>query len=186
MQSASRTVNMPRGYPGARVRIDASALGPLFDRHQPALWGLAVRMLGDPDRAHDLVHDALLRALGRELPDDHDRARAWLMRTLVNLCRDLHRRRKVRRVQEDRVVEFETDRSGTRNPEAAAVAKATLDRAIRRLPPRRRAVLVLRELDGMGVREIARALGMAQPTVRWHLARAKRDLKNHLDPESDR
>ena len=94
MQGAAGTIDRPLVRGGAKVRVDVTALESLFDRHQAALWRLGMRMLGDPDRAHDLVHDTLLRALGRELPGDEDRARAWLMRTLVNLCRDLHRRRQ--------------------------------------------------------------------------------------------
>ena len=100
------------------------------------------------------------------------------MRTLVNLCRDRYRRlgrevagglRALRR--EDRT---------PHHPEEAAVARATVQAALARLSPRRRAVVVLHELEGVPVREVARLLGVAEVTVRWHLLAARRDLASLL------
>jgi RNA polymerase sigma factor (sigma-70 family) len=48
--------------------------------------------------------------------------------------------------------------------------------ALDRLPPRRRAILVLYEIDGTGIPEIARLLGIAPVTVRWHLSRGRTQM----------
>jgi len=72
------------------------------------------------------------------------------------------------------------------DPESAAVARATVQKALRRLTPKRRAVIVLHELEGEPVARIARLLNMAQVTVRWHLSRGRNELANLLLEKGDR
>jgi RNA polymerase sigma-70 factor (ECF subfamily) len=151
-------------------------LGELFDEHQARLYRLARRLSSDPEEARDLVQEAFLRAArspGR-VPDGAA-AEAWLVRVVVNLCRDGRRRQMVRRRP---LAEPAPQQPGS--PEAAAVARATVQAALVRLSPRRRAVVALHELEGTDVAEVARLLGVARVTVRWHLAAARRDLKQIL------
>ena len=54
--------------------------------------------------------------------------------------------------------------------------------ALARLGARSRAIVILRELEGLEIAEIARMLGIARVTVRWHLARARRELRRMLLP----
>jgi RNA polymerase sigma-70 factor (ECF subfamily) len=56
------------------------------------------------------------------------------------------------------------------------IARHTVWNALRRLPPRRRAAIVLYELDGLQISEIATLLGVSAVTVRWHLSRGRREL----------
>jgi RNA polymerase sigma-70 factor (ECF subfamily) len=60
------------------------------------------------------------------------------------------------------------------------VARVAVQKALAQLSPRRRAVVVLHELDGRTAAEIARLLGLTPVTVRWHLHAARRDLKRIL------
>jgi RNA polymerase sigma factor (sigma-70 family) len=62
------------------------------------------------------------------------------------------------------------------NQESALIARTTVRRALERLPPRRRAILILHELEGLDVRAIALLLHITPITVRWHLSRGRRDL----------
>jgi RNA polymerase sigma-70 factor (ECF subfamily) len=62
------------------------------------------------------------------------------------------------------------------NPEAALVARSVVWRALATLDPRRRAVLVMHELEGVPVDVIARTLGVTAVTVRWHLSKGRRQL----------
>jgi RNA polymerase sigma-70 factor (ECF subfamily) len=66
---------------------------------------------------------------------------------------------------------------------AAVIARATIWRALDQLPPRRRAVLVMYELEGLNVSTIGAQLGIAVLTVRWHLSRGRRDLVRALIPQ---
>ena len=151
-------------------------LGELFDAQHARLYRLARRLSGDPEEARDLVQETFLRAARKltPLPGVGPAAEAWLVRVLVNLCRDRARRQRVRdRAASDPILR---ERPGV-NLESAAVARATVETALRRLSPRRRAVVVLHELEERTVPEISRLLGIARATVRWHLAAGKRDLK---------
>ncbi|MDX1384078.1 MAG: sigma-70 family RNA polymerase sigma factor [Thermoanaerobaculia bacterium] len=157
-------------------------MGELFERHHEVLWRFAVRLTGDPEAAGDAVQETFVRALRSRLPAAPTAARAWLMRTLVNLTRDRHRRRRVRRNHADRLRREPRPVAGG-DLEAGAHARREVDRAVRALTPRRRAVLVLAELEGQSPAEIAALLDIREATVRWHLAAARRSLRRALGAE---
>jgi RNA polymerase sigma-70 factor (ECF subfamily) len=99
---------------------------------------------------------------------------AWLTRVLINIRRDEWRR--TRRRSWLRTLHLDAPEESA-SPEGALIARNTVTRALDSLSPRRRAVLVLHELEGHDIREIARLLGIAVVTVRWHLAGARRELR---------
>jgi RNA polymerase sigma-70 factor (ECF subfamily) len=156
--------------------IDADRLGALFDAHHQRLYRLARRLSRSADDARDLVQETFLRAarapssVPREPPHDE----AWLVRVLVNLCRDRWRQTQTRR----RLDAFTARPSAPAaiDPESAAVARSVVWRALATLDPRRRAVIVMHELDGEPIDAIARLLGVTAVTVRWHLSRGRRQL----------
>jgi RNA polymerase sigma-70 factor (ECF subfamily) len=159
-------------------------IGTLFDRHHERLFRLARRMSPDPEEARDLVQEVFLRAARRprSIPDDAAAGEAWLVTVMVNLCRDRQRRRMVRDRARRSPQPAATEPS---NPESAAVARATVQKALRSLTLKRRAVIVLHELEGEPVARIARLLHMAQVTVRWHLSRGRHELANLLLERGD-
>lgn len=163
----------------------AARLARLFDAHQRRLFFLALRMASDREEARDLVQETFLRAARqpRAVPEGEGPGEAWLVRTLVNLCRDRYRRLAVRsRVSGSPGIH----EPGTDHPEEAEVARATVKAALARLSPRRRAVVALHELEGIPVREVARLLGVTEVTVRWHLLAARRELARMLTGEGGR
>jgi len=164
------------------VSSDERRIDGLFQQHHHGLWRFALRMTGDAELARDLTQDTFLRALTRRVPEGARQAEAWLMQTLVNLCRDAHRRRSVRRVHRDRA-RVATQPRPAADPESAAAAHGKVDAAIAALSSRRRAVLVLHELDGRNVEDVAQLLGLRVATVRWHLARARKELRKRLAVE---
>jgi RNA polymerase sigma factor (sigma-70 family) len=155
-------------------------LGRLFESQNRRIYHLARRLSRDPEEARDLMQETFLRAARRihSLPDTEPAAEAWLVRTAVNLCRDLGRRRFVRMRDEHKL---EPPAPFGPNPEAAAVARASVEAALASLAPRRRAVLVLSHLEELPTSEVARLLGLTQATVRWHLAKARREVRVLLE-----
>ena len=161
---------------------ESSRLEGLFEAHRTRLYRLACRLSRSPEEAHDLVQETFLRAARRigTVPRVASREEAWLVRALVNLCRDGWRRQKVRGQQEP---VSEVHAAQARGTEEAIVARATVESALARLSPRPRAVIVLHELEERPVKEVARLLGVAQVTVRWHLHTARKRLVELLLPE---
>jgi RNA polymerase sigma-70 factor (ECF subfamily) len=152
-------------------------LADLFDAHQGRLYRLARRLATTPEEARDLVQETFLRVVKapKSVPSGLAAQEAWLVRILVNLSRDQWRRRSSRgRLDALHQAESWTLASG--NPESAVIAQATVWRALQMLAPRRRATIVLHELEGVGIAQIARLLGVSLVTVRWHLARGRREL----------
>jgi RNA polymerase sigma-70 factor (ECF subfamily) len=162
----------------------AGRLEALYDRSHQRLFRLGCRMTGDPEAALDLVQEVFLRAAGRPgaVPREEASAEAWLMRVLVNLCRDQYRKREVRARTADRVPQG----APAEDPEAAAVARDLVRAALGALAPRRRAVIALCELEGVEVREVARLLGVTEVTVRWHLVVGRREMAARLSGKDGR
>jgi RNA polymerase sigma-70 factor (ECF subfamily) len=159
-------------------QTDTERLAQLFDAHHERLFRLARRLSADREEARDLVQETFLRAARRpaSVPDGAQPGEAWLVRVLVNLCRDRHRRTGVR----TRVHASLRRQEESAHPENAAVARATVQAALARLSPRRRAAIVLHEIEGIPAREVGRLLGIAEVTVRWHLLAARRELARVL------
>lgn len=156
-------------------------LGDLFDAHQRRLYRLARRLCEDAEEARDLVQESFFRAARRpaSIPRSEPGAEAWLVRTLVNLCRDRFRRQAVRRKAAETVLAPDENPS---DPESPLIARAAVRAALADLPPRRRAAVVLHELEELSVADVARMLGVARVTVRWHLSAARKDLAAALAP----
>jgi RNA polymerase sigma-70 factor, ECF subfamily len=157
----------------------AARLAALFDAHYDRLYRLARRLTPTADAARDLVQETFLRAARspQSVPVGAPGEEAWLVRVLVNLRRDEWRKSAVRRRYDD---EMRHAPQTNGNPEAAVVARATIWRALDSLTPRRRAVIVLHELDGLPMSAIGSLLGISAVTVRWHLSIGRRDLARIL------
>lgn len=154
-------------------------LADLFDEQHQRLYRLALRMVMDDEAARDLVQETFLRAAEKAsmLPRESSAAEAWLVRVLVNLCKDRFRRLKVRRDH----AAANPVRDGVGDHEEKVVAASTVRKALETLHPRRRAIVVMHEIEGLDDRSIARILGVTSVTVRWHLAKGRRELARFID-----
>lgn len=153
----------------------ARRLEELFDGHHQRLYRLARRLSANHDDARDLVQETYLRAAQKlaSVPVGTSSEEAWLVRVLVNLCRDRWRQQAVRRRMPASAYGTETT---TPSGEASVVARTTIWRALELLSPRRRAIVIMCELEGISISSVARTLGVTPVTVRWHLSRGRRDL----------
>jgi RNA polymerase sigma-70 factor (ECF subfamily) len=158
----------------AGSQTDSNRIAVLFEAHHVRLYRLARRMSGTADQARDLVQETFLRAAGTvgSIPQGESPEAAWLVRVLVNISRDDWRRR----ANHARLDALALPSAAPSDPEGAFIARTTVWRALESLPPRRRAVIVMHELDGLGTSAIAALLGVSVVTVRWHLSRGRREL----------
>jgi RNA polymerase sigma-70 factor (sigma-E family) len=146
--------------------------------HGAALVRLARGLLKDPHHAEDVVQDVLAKALVRwSSVQRADVPEAYVRRMVVNACTSFWRR----------AVRREHAREHADLPERAAPDDPALladrDQALgllRRLPPRQRAVLVLRHYEGIPDAEIADLLGCSAVTVRSNAHRGLASLRGML------
>jgi RNA polymerase sigma-70 factor (ECF subfamily) len=159
---------------------DREAYGLLVARHVDRALALAMRLLHHREDAEDLVQDAFLSALDHlDVFDDARPFWPWFSRILVNRGLDLASARAVRVTEP--LPEDVLD--GRDDPATAAERAEVLSRfrhALALLPPRRKLIMQLFELDGYSVAEIAELLESSPATVRWHLHAARRQLRNSL------
>jgi RNA polymerase sigma-70 factor (ECF subfamily) len=175
----------------ARVRAgERDAFRELIELTTPRIYRLAVRMLGDPDEADDVVQETYIRAWGRlEELRDPAAVLGWLSRVARNAARDRLRWWKRRRRESfdeagaplARMVAMADSAPLADEALAAAQTGAAVARAVAALPDKHRVVLLLREADGMSYEEIAESLGVAVGTVESRLHRARAALARKLE-----
>jgi RNA polymerase sigma-70 factor (ECF subfamily) len=154
-------------------------LSALFDAHEERLYRLARRLTANVDDALDLVQETFLKAARspHSIPHGLRDEEAWLVRILVNVRRDQWRREKIRK-RHDRALNPAAIQDD--DPETSFVIRTVVWRALDYLPPRRRAVVTMHEIEGLDTKSIAFLLGISAITVRWHLAQGRRDLARRL------
>ena len=193
------TVDRTAPDPSTRV---ASELAPLLERHRVELTGYCYRMLGSAFEAEDAVQETLIRAW-RNFDRFEGRAavRSWLYKIATNVCLDMLGAPQRRARPMDLGPALTADHSlGAPLPEAAwiepmpdsravqtggdpadvAVARESIRlafvAALQYLPPRQRAVLILREVLHWKADEVAELLGTTVASVNSALQRARATL----------
>ncbi len=165
----------------AHVDGDRYAFAELFQRHRDRLWAVALRTLADREEAADALQDALLsahRAAARFRGDSA--VTTWLHRIVVNACLDRARRRQAHpTVPVPDGTRADSDRPTAAEPAAPSVDHDTaLDvrQALAQLPDEQRAALILVDVQGYPVAEVAVILGVAEGTVKSRCARGRAKL----------
>ncbi len=141
----------------------------------PKVQRIARLMSGDADVAEEVVAEAVARVLPRWRADGIDDCGAYLRRVVVNLIRRRWRRLALSRRRDRHALGWTTD-AALESSEVVEDRDRTL-RAVMKLPPRRRAVVVLRFYDDLAEADIAQLLGISVGTVKSQLARALEQLR---------
>jgi len=160
----------------AHVAGDRDAFAELVRRHRDRLWAVALRTLGDREEAADAVQDALLSAYrGADRFRGDSAVTTWLHRIVVNACLDRARRRQARPtvpMPDTESATFVARAAGTPDLDTAMTVRA----ALAQLPTEQRVALVLLDMQGYSVAEIAQILGVAEGTVKSRAARGRARL----------
>ncbi|CUR55050.1 RNA polymerase, sigma subunit, ECF family [metagenome] len=172
----------------AHVEGDADAFGELFARHRDRLWAVALRTMGNPDDAADGLQDGLIAAFRRAGTFRGEaQVTTWLHRVVVNACLDRLRASKVRAAERlpDDLEEYAGRGSlATASPQEADPAEAAeaddtrqqVLAALDSLPPEQRAALILVDMEGYPVAEVAEMLDCAVGTVKSRCSRGRARL----------
>lgn len=186
------------------VAGDTEAFGALFLRHKDRLWAVALRTVCDPDDAADALQEAMISAFRRAGDFRGESAvTTWLHRIVVNAAVDRLRRRQTRSVSwsgdEDALETLAAHGRGSplAGVPATAVAgsaggmpsadaaeaietRLEIDAALRILPAEQRAALVLVDMMGYPVAEVAEILAISPGTVKSRCARGRARLLPYL------
>jgi RNA polymerase sigma-70 factor (ECF subfamily) len=174
-----------RGEPRAFARLVAL--------HEGMVFNLATRLLGDREEARDVAQNVFLHVY-RKLGQFQGRStlRTWIYRITVNQCHNRRRWWKARRKEREQPLEDVAVGPDARQLADARPQSNPFDEVRRRERARRvqaallrlsfshRAVLVLREIEGLSCEAIAETLGVATGTVKSRLSRAREALRRQL------
>ncbi len=163
-------------------RGDHDAFAMLAGAAVTRLDAAARLILRDHELARDAVQEALVRAW-RDLPGlrDPEKFDAWLHRLLVHACIDQTR------IRQRRPIEVEIGpilAASTPDETQSVVDRDEVDRALARLGPEHRAVVVLHYYLGLPLPEAAATLGIPVGTAKSRLHRAIGSLRRSFEPEA--
>ena len=156
--------------------VPSSRLATLYEQHVGRAVALATLLTGDRHIAEDIAHDAFLRVAGRfrDLRDPGAFG-SYLRTTVVNLC---HAR--ARRLERERSFLRRRPERDAVEPDTSADDRDELWSAVRRLPYRQRAVVVLRYWDDLSEAQIGEVLRCSPRAVNALLSRARATLRDSI------
>ena len=175
---------------------DADAFRKLFNRYHRRVYSLALGMLRNPDDALDVVQDAFLKA-HRHLDRFAGQSSfyTWLYRIVMNLSIDhLRKQKRARHVDyEDALGNQASDEQVGdaallpsilgHNPGKSLMRKEIRDhlgQALDKLSDNHRAVLLMREIEGLSYEEMAQVMECSKGTIMSRLFHARRNMQKHL------
>jgi len=168
-----------------RVPADATAdpelLRNAIDRHAAYIYRLALSIVHDRSLADDVVQETMIRAWRwAPIEPDGEIPRAWLSRVARNAAIGILRRRREELYGSDAIPEKESSVTPARTVEGRA-ALDQLRGALTALDEADRALIVLREIEGLTYEEIAETMELPLSTVKTRLFRARQQLKRALE-----
>jgi len=170
---------------------DAKAFRALVERYQRRVVQLALAMTKDADEAMDIAQETFVR-VHRYLPSFKGDSSffTWTYRIAMNLCLDAQRRKgRLERVDVEQGDEAEIE--AAMDPPSAALAgpqrqalnaelRDRIEEALASLSDNHRAILLLREVEGLSYEDLAKVLGIRKGTVMSRLFHARLKMQNKL------
>lgn len=169
---------------------DVEAFNQLVRLYERRVYGLCLRMLGDPDAAADIAQDTFISAYRKLNTFRGGQFRSWLLRIATNACYDLLRARKRRPAVSLDALREPDDEGGGFDPADEgelpdqAVLRNELSHAlqacINQLSEDQRLVVILSDVEGLAYEEIAAIAQINLGTVKSRLSRARARLRELL------
>ena len=168
---------------------DRRAFEELVERHKRRAYHIAFDFARDREDAKDLSQEAFLKAFTNlKHFDGRSSFYTWFYRILVNLCLDYKRRQKRAPANNfdealEKDIEPSHDPARPRSPDQEVFAgqiSRKVGEALEALPARQRTAFVLKNHQGLSIKEIAELMETAEGTVKVHLHRAVATLRQRL------
>jgi RNA polymerase sigma-70 factor, ECF subfamily len=169
---------------------DRQAFDELVRRTYVDTYTLAVRLTANEEDARDVVQEAYLRAWkGIKRFRGDAQFSTWLYRITANAAYTLVQKRRRRRTEPLETVDEPVEVAVGAQPEAAAESALLLEQlsaAVAELPPKLRAIVVLKDVYGLSHEDIAEELGISIAAAKVRLHRARKKLRDRLFEEQGR
>lgn len=159
---------------------DEDSYKQLVTRYENRVYWLAHHMVGNAESARDIAQDAFIRVFRNiERFDTSRKFYTWLYQIVTNLSID-HLRRSGRQkpIDFDALGGVVDSKPEPGSHSAKAELRRRVEEVLNRLPPKYKAVLVLRDLQGFSCQEIAEIVGCNNATARWRLHRSRKLFKS--------
>lgn len=162
------------------VEGDHEAFTQIMRDHEDRVFSVCLRIMGDRDQALDATQETFLTTFRKA---DQFKGNAalgtWIYRIAVNTCYDLLRKQKRRKTDPMPEHLDPTDHSAEEEVDSAAL-RPEIRSALATLPEDFRAAVVLSDIEGMGLPEVAEILGIPVGTVKSRVFRGRRLLAKEL------
>jgi RNA polymerase sigma-70 factor (ECF subfamily) len=161
---------------------DRDAYRLIVRRYGDILHGHALRMVGSPDVAADLVQQAFVKGYQKlHACRDPDRVGGWLFRILANLCKDHVRSPRRRDVSLHALRGLPANRVDPSEDVESAEARDRLRAALDRLTPEQRETFLLKHVEGLSYEEISVMMNTSIPALKMRVHRARESLQSLLE-----
>jgi RNA polymerase sigma-70 factor (ECF subfamily) len=162
------------------------AFEELVKKYQREVYGLACRIVSDPEEAKDMTQQAFLQAFVHIKSFRQDaQFRTWLFRIAINQCYNFL---KTRKKFGDPVDVDDMILAGDESPESDLVSQEDRQRlyaALEKLPAKQRAVITLKVEQGLSYQEISQVLGGTAGAARVNYCQALKTLKKYFHSEDE-
>lgn len=151
----------------------------LLEAYHPKAEAFCRRLTGNLADGDDLYHDAILLAWRKfDSLRNNDSFKPWLYRIIVNIYKG--RQRGIRRRLYKPLAEQETEVLPISDPTNQMAAKILVQKALRQLSAKDRALIILFEIDGWSIDELAKLESKPEGTIKSRLARTRAAMRNML------
>jgi RNA polymerase sigma-70 factor (ECF subfamily) len=170
---------------------DRAEFSRLVEAYSGKIYRLALKMLGSPQDAEDILQETFLKAYrGLKNFDGRASPSTWLYRIATNEALMVLRRKVPPTISIDEPLETDEGEQEPLQivdwcclPERELLSEESrrhLDQAIQKLPPTLRVVFLLRDIEGLSTLETAQALNLSEEAVKTRLSRARMRLREEL------
>jgi RNA polymerase sigma-70 factor (ECF subfamily) len=162
---------------------DQSAFQLIVDKYKTQVASIAYKMVGDYEDAKDISQIVFVKTYQNLVNfDTTKKLSTWLYRITINASIDFIRKHKKHKHEllDNIFGELKEKKQDVEKVYQRSLIKWAINDSMKMLNPRQKAVFVLRDLEGLDIKEVAQITDMPQATVRWYLHRARSKLRSEL------